>query len=72
MNEQLARRLRRGFVPLAIGYAVVWGLWWGYTVVIGGGLEPGQVRTLAMSGITAGLLVLIAWTFRRLDRTDPE
>lgn len=72
MNERLARRLRRGFVPLAVGYAILWGVWWGYEVIVVGGLEPGQVRTLAMSGVTAGLLLLVAWTFRRVDRGDPE
>lgn len=71
MNDHRARRLRRWFVPLAAGYAALWALYWGYALTLGGGLESGQAVSMAMSGVTALLLLGTAWSFRRTDRADP-
>ena len=70
VNEDLARRLRRWLVPLAVGYAALWALWWGYALTMGGGLESGQTVSMAISGITAALLLGTAWSFRRIDRAN--
>lgn len=49
-----------------MAYSVLWAAWWGYRLVLGGGLEtPGEAATMAISGVGCALGLLLGWQVRR-------
>jgi hypothetical protein len=65
MNSNAAAQISRWLLPIAVGYLVVWALWWGYRSTVGGGLETsGESVTMVLSGISGVLVLLTAWRMR--------
>jgi hypothetical protein len=62
-------RVRRWLLPIGIAYALAWAMWWGYRVVVGGGLDSAsEVVTMVVSGVTAALALILGWQSRRNDQ----
>jgi hypothetical protein len=56
-------------LPIGIVYALAWVTWWGYRLVVGGGLDSAsEVVTLVVSGVTGTLVLILGWQLRRHDR----
>jgi len=52
-------------LPVALGYLVLWAVWWGYRVSFGGGLAtPGESVTMVLSGICGVLVLVVGWRMR--------
>jgi hypothetical protein len=61
-----ADRVRRLLLPVWVGYALLWVLYWGYVATLGGGIDSGgQVVSMGLSGIGGVIGLLLGWSLRR-------
>jgi hypothetical protein len=61
-----ADRVRRLLLPLWVGYAVLWVLYWGYVAAFGGGIGTlSQAVSMGLSGFSGAIGLLTGWAVRR-------
>ncbi len=66
MEHDRSRHVTWWILPAALAFTILWLAWWGYRLLVGGGLDaPGDVLWLAISGVTCAVLLGLGWQTRR-------